>query len=149
MNLVRVLQIFIQVGYLKVRAWFVVIDGLSLSEILGTSFIYRFIRAILPAERKIVPIYSRAIAILAKMTQDSKLSKISEVELAFSVKEESDQETENDEEIDEYVYVIVDRQLIIPLISKEPVYVHSTGAVLMRIISHMRLMRSCVAIVVQ
>lgn len=41
---------------MMVRVWFGAVDGIEVSEILGTSYIDRYIRAILTEERKIVPI---------------------------------------------------------------------------------------------
>lgn len=63
--LVGVITIFVQIGDLKVRVWFGVIDELDLPAIFGTYFIENFIKSIFPAERKIVPHHYRDIAILA------------------------------------------------------------------------------------
>lgn len=76
MKLVGVLQIFIKVGDMKVKLCFGVIDGLAVAVILERSFIDRFIRAIFPSKRKIVPFNSQEIAILTTLRYQSSLSTI-------------------------------------------------------------------------
>lgn len=56
MELVEVIKIFKQVGDIKVRVWVGVVDGLEVSAIFRTEFIEKFIRAILPEERRIFPV---------------------------------------------------------------------------------------------
>lgn len=60
-----IVLLHLYIGDLEVCAWFGAVEILAVSVLLGTSFIDRFIKVIFPGERKIVPHYSKPVAILA------------------------------------------------------------------------------------
>lgn len=52
-------------GDLQTRVWFGIVLNMSVSLLLGTSFIDHFMRGNFPAERKVVPRYSQPVDILS------------------------------------------------------------------------------------
>lgn len=113
MPLLVLLPILEQIRNIKVRVWFVIINVLAVSEILGTSFIDRFIKSIFPAERKIVRHYSRAIEILSKSKFNERKSTIPDDQTAFTVEEESGKERE----MDQFIPIKIARQKVLPSMS--------------------------------
>jgi len=66
-----VILLHVRVGELRVRVWFGVVSKLAVPALLGTSFIDSFIRAILPLDRKILPLHSPPVAILDSYTSSA------------------------------------------------------------------------------
>lgn len=71
---VGVLKLFVHLGDLQVRVWFGGIDQLSVTDILGISFLYGFGKVVLPQERRIIPRNSRPIASLSTCSYDGATS---------------------------------------------------------------------------
>lgn len=53
-----------RIGYLIVRVFCGIVDLLAVALLICTSFIYRFIKAILSQYRKVAPFHVRSVAIL-------------------------------------------------------------------------------------
>lgn len=64
----------IKVRDFKVRVFLSVIDGLKVSEIVGASFINRFVKSILHAEQKNFPNNSRPVENIIKTKSKTKLN---------------------------------------------------------------------------
>ena len=60
-----IVNLHVRLGDLCVRVWFGVVDNLVAPCILGTAFQDQYVRAILPMDRRIVPLHSRPVPILA------------------------------------------------------------------------------------
>lgn len=52
-----------RIGELCLRAWFAVAENVAVDVLLGTSFIFRCFRGIIPSERKVIPSQSRPVPI--------------------------------------------------------------------------------------
>ena len=84
-HILGVIKLRVQLGDLKVNVWFGVSRNLIQRVILGTPFYYRFIKGIFPQERKVVPIDSKPVPILANPAVHNETAlphKISEVHMA-------------------------------------------------------------------
>lgn len=55
MQLLGTILLLVQIGDLHVKAWFGIVEILSVDVLLGTPFTDQFIRKIFPAERSFVP----------------------------------------------------------------------------------------------
>lgn len=55
----------IRIGDLYTRIWFGIVDSMAVNELIGTTYTDILIKGIFPMEQQVMPIHSRAVAILA------------------------------------------------------------------------------------
>ena len=61
---IGILTLWSKIGQLQARIRFLVVKNMAITCILGTAFIHRFLKAILPGRRKVVLYHSTAVAIV-------------------------------------------------------------------------------------
>lgn len=69
MVLQEMILLCVRLGDLEVRAWFGVVDRLAVRLLLGTSFIDRFVKAIFPQDKCLLPMQSKPVAIIDEVTK--------------------------------------------------------------------------------
>lgn len=59
-----VIPLHVRIGYLYLRVWLGVVEKIEFKVLLGTKFIDKFVKSILPHEGRIIPINSTVVPIL-------------------------------------------------------------------------------------
>lgn len=58
--------LFVNIGELRMRVWFGIVEILAVDILLGTSFIERYIRGLFPSDTEVLPWHSPLVQILSR-----------------------------------------------------------------------------------